>query len=71
MDFKNVAEFVSNMHQNDKLLENKKETLKKIVKQIQREEARLMGQKIKAQKILEEILSLEKSKEEKTKEKNT
>ncbi|TLE15940.1 hypothetical protein LS72_005115 [Helicobacter apodemus] len=71
MDFKNVAEFVSNMHQNDKLLENKKESLKKLVKQIQREEARLMGQKIKAQKILEEILSLEKSKEEKTKEKNT
>ena len=71
MDFKNVAEFVSNMHQNDKLLENKKESLKKLVKQIQREEARLMGQKIKAQKILEEILSLEKTKEEKTKEKNT
>ena len=66
MDFKNVTEFVSNMHQNDKLLERKKESLAKLVKQIERDEVKLTGQKLKAQKILEEILSLE----QKTKEKS-
>ncbi|RDU64568.1 hypothetical protein [Helicobacter ganmani] len=66
MDFKNVTEFVSNMYQNDKLLERKKESLAKLVKQIERDEVKLTGQKLKAQKILEEILSLE----QKTKEKS-
>lgn len=60
MDFENVKSFVKDMHQNDKALERKKETLAKLTKQIQKEEAKLESQKIKAQKLYEEILTLEK-----------
>lgn len=60
MDFENVKSFVKDMYQNDKALERKKETLAKLTKQIQKEEAKLESKKIKAQKLYEEILALEK-----------
>ncbi|WP_297813067.1 hypothetical protein [uncultured Helicobacter sp.] len=60
MNFENVTEFINTMYQNNKTLERKKESLLKLVKQIQKDEAKLHSQKIKAQKILEEILALEK-----------
>ena len=60
MDFENVKSFVKDMYQNDKVLERKKETLAKLTKQIQKEEAKLESKKIKAQKLYEEILALEK-----------
>ena len=60
MDFENVKSFVKDMYQNDKTLERKKETLAKLTKQIQKEEAKLESKKIKAQKLYEEILALEK-----------
>lgn len=60
MDFENVKSFVKDMYQNDKALERKKETLAKLTKQIQKDEAKLESQKIKAQKLYEEILTLEK-----------
>ena len=60
MDFENVKSFVKDMYQNDKALERKKETLAKLTKQIQKEEAKLESKKIKAQKLYEEILDLEK-----------
>lgn len=56
MDFENVKSFVKDMYQNDKALERKKETLAKLTKQIQKEEAKLESKKIKAQKLYEEIL---------------
>lgn len=56
MDFENVKSFVKDMYQNDKTLERKKETLAKLTKQIQKEEAKLESKKIKAQKLYEEIL---------------
>ena len=60
MDFENVKSFVKDMYQNDKALERKKETLAKLTKQIQKEEAKLESKKIEAQKLYEEILDLEK-----------
>lgn len=60
MDFENVTDFISTMHNKDKVLERKKETLAKQVKQIQKDEAKLQSQKLKAQKLYEEILALEK-----------
>ena len=60
MDFENVKSFVKDMYQNDKALERKKEALAKLTKQIQKEEAQLESQKIKAQKLYEEIIALEK-----------
>lgn len=53
MDFENVKSFVKDMYQNDKTLERKKETLAKLTKQIQKEEAKLESKKIKAQKLYE------------------